>query len=134
MFSSQLPPSRVTSKAVVVLKTPKLNRGCRTMTCIICEQRPAHGNGNGFCQNCNSKLESQHRRKNSNRPKHFLTYRGQVVGLFHDGKGTLKARLLKRSHKGLPKGKTLDLDHWCEGFTREQVKSFKACVLRLASA
>jgi len=102
------------------------------VACVICEQRPA--NGNGFCHNCDSKLESQRKRKNGNQPKHFLTYRGHVVGLFPDGGDTLKARLLKRSPLGLPRGKTLDLNHYCEGFTRAQVKEFKACVLRLASA
>ena len=102
------------------------------MTCVICEQRPARGNG--FCHNCGAKIESQRKRKNGHKPNHFLTYRGNVVGLFSNGKGTLKAELLRRNSKGLPKGKTIDLDHWCEGFSRAQVKSFKACVLRLASA
>ena len=102
------------------------------VTCVICEQRPA--NGNGFCHNCDSKLDSQRKRKNGNHPQHFLTYRGHVVGLFPDGKGTLKAQLLKRNPDNLPKSKTLDLNRSCEGFTRAQIKDFKACVLRRASA
>jgi len=101
------------------------------MMCIICEHRPA--NGDGFCHNCNSKLESQRKRKNGNQPKHFLTYRGHVVGLFPNGEGMLKARLLNRNPDTLPKGKTLDLNRYCEGFSRAQVKDFKACVLRLAN-
>jgi len=102
------------------------------VTCVICERRPA--NGNGFCHNCDSKLETQRKRKNGNQPKHFLTYRGHVVGLFHNGKGMLEARLLKRNPNNLPKRKTLDLNRYCEGFTRAKIKEFKACVLRLASA
>ena len=101
------------------------------MMCIICEQHPA--NGDGFCHNCNSKLESQRRRKNGNQLKHFLTYRGHVVGLFHSGTGMLKARLLNRNPDNLPKSKTLDLNRYCAGFTRAKIKEFKACVLRLAN-
>lgn len=100
------------------------------MMCIICEQRPA--NGKGFCHNCDSKLQSQSKRKNVDKPKHFLTYRGHVVGLFHSGEGMLRARLLNRNPEKLPKVKTLDLNRYCEGFTRAQIKDFKACVLRLA--
>jgi len=99
--------------------------------CIICEQRP--GNGNGFCHNCDSKLESQRKRKNGNQPKHFLTYRGHVVGLFPNSSGMLRARLLKRNPDNLPKRKTIDLNRYCEGFTRAQIKDFKACVLGLAN-
>ncbi len=102
------------------------------MTCVICEQRPA--NGNGFCHNCDSKLESQRKRKNSNEPQHFLTYRGHVVGLFHNGKGMLEARLLKRNPDGLPQRKTINLNRYCEGFTRDKIKAFKACVLKLSHA
>jgi len=68
------------------------------------------------------------------KPRHFLTYRGHVVGLFPNGGKTLKAQLLKRSPKGLPKRRTLDLNIYCEGFTRETIKSFKACILQLTHA
>ncbi len=102
------------------------------VTCVICEQRPA--NGNGFCHNCDTKLEAKRKAKNGDKPKHFLTYRGHVVGLFHSTKGMLKAQLLKCNPDNLPKLKTLDLNRYCEGFTRTQIKDFKACVLRLANA
>jgi len=101
------------------------------MTCVICERRPA--NGNGICHNCDSKLESQRKGKKSVQPQHFLTYRGNVVGLFPNGEGKLKAQLLRRNPEKLPKGKTIDLNHYCDGFTREKIKSFKACVLQLAN-
>lgn len=101
------------------------------MICIICEQRPA--NGDGFCHNCDAKLQSQRKRKNTDKPKHFLTYRGHVVGLFNTGEGMLKARLLNRNPDKLPKKITLNLNHYCDGFTRAQIKEFKACVLRLSS-
>ncbi len=99
--------------------------------CLICEQRPAH-KATGFCHNCESKLESQRRQSKPVEPKHYLTYRGIVVGLYPDGKGKLKARLLRRDAQHLPKYKTLDLNTYLDGFSREQVKKFKACVLSLA--
>jgi len=103
------------------------------MTCVICDRRPAT-NGNGFCHNCDSKLESQRKRKNGNKVKHFLTYRGHVVGLFHSSTGMLKPRLLNRNPDKLPRRKTLDLNRYCEGFSRAQIKDFKACVLSLANS
>lgn len=103
------------------------------MKCIICERRPAV-NGNGWCANCTAKIEADRKRKRPEEPVKFLVYRANVVGLFPNGQGTLKPRLLRRDASKLPKGKTINLDHYCHGFTREQVKRFKKTVLRLAGA
>lgn len=100
--------------------------------CAICGRRPA--NGVAYCTNCLSKLESERRHKAKPEAKHYLTYRGHVVGLFPNGDGTLSARLLQRNPDRLPKGKTIDLNRWCDGFSREKIKAFKACVLKLAHA
>ena len=100
------------------------------MKCVICERRPAKGNGH--CVQCAGKIAKMRRRKVE--PRHFLTYRGHVVGLYPNGDKTLKPRLLTRSAEHLPKGKTLDLNRYCEGFSREVIKRFKACVLQLAHA
>jgi len=100
--------------------------------CIICERRPA--SENGCCANCTNKLNSQRKRKANDEPQKFLTYRGHVVGLYPNGNGTLKARLLKRSSDYLPKSKTLDLNTYLPGFTRDKIKDFKCCVLQLANA
>ena len=66
--------------------------------------------------------------------RHFLTYHGNVVGLYPNGGKTLKPRLLGRSAEHLPKGKTIDLNVYCQGYSREVIKRFKACVLQLAQA
>ena len=100
--------------------------------CVICDRRPVPEGA--YCQNCASKLEAEKRRKGKVQPKHFLTYRGHVVGLFPNGNGKLDARLLTRNPKNLPKSKTLDLNHYIEGFNREQIKRFKACILKLSHA
>ena len=98
--------------------------------CIICERRPARVKG--FCAPCRDKIAAQENGKV--KPLHFLTYREHVVGLYPNGGGALKPRLLRRSSGNLPKRNTLDLNHYCEGFSREKIKAFKACVLQLAHA
>ena len=98
--------------------------------CVICEKRPA--NGNGQCVECSGKIAKMGKRKEQ--PRHFLTYRGHVVGLYPNGDKALKPRLLGRSAEHLPKGKTIDLNHYCPGYSREVIKRFKACVLQLAHA
>ena len=97
--------------------------------CVICSKRPAR---NGmYCIECSKIMERASNHKAALVPKHFLTYRGHVVGLFPNGNGMLKSRLLKRSAGNLPKRKTLDLNTYLTGFSRDTVKSFKACVLSL---
>jgi len=100
--------------------------------CVICEQRPA--NGGGFCAQCGNRIDAERKAKAKNEPRYFLTYRGEVVGLFPNGGKVLRARLLRRSAEKLPRGKTVNLDHYCEGYSREVIKRFKACVLQLAHA
>ena len=100
--------------------------------CIICTKRPAKSDG--FCTPCGNHIEAERKAKANNKPLHFLTYRGHVVGLYPVGEGKLKPRLLKRSAEHLPKRNTLDLNVYLDGFTREKIKSFKACVLSLAHA
>jgi len=99
--------------------------------CLICEKHSA--SDNGFCHNCGDKLKSQRVQKQAKQAYRFLTYRGDVVGLYQNGGGKFVAILLKRDPAGLPKGKTLDLNEYLPGFTREQVKKFKTTVLKLAS-
>lgn len=103
------------------------------MRCVICEKRPSL-EGSGYCHNCNAQIEAEKRRKRRPAPVKYLVYRGHVVGLFPNGNGTLKAELLKREPERLPKSKVINLDRYCEGFDRDQIKKFKRCVLRLAGA
>ncbi len=98
--------------------------------CVICELRPAKTNGR--CTHCADKIGKMSNR--TAQPKHFLTYKGSVVGLYPNGGKQLKPRLLKRSAEHLPKTKTIDLNVYCVGYSREVIKRFKACVLQLAQA
>ncbi len=102
------------------------------MKCIICSERPARGGG--FCPQCGGKVKKTTREAKTVQPKHFLTYREIVVGLYPIKDGKLRAELLKRSHEKLPKGRTVNLNQFCTGYTRQTIKRFKACCLSLAHA
>ena len=101
--------------------------------CAICNRRPK-AKGSRYCANCQAKLDAEKRRCDSAKPVKFATYQGHVVGFYKNGNGKLMPRLLRRKPEGLPKGKTLDLNHYIEGFTREQVKNIKSAILQLASS
>ncbi len=98
--------------------------------CVICEKRPAKVKGQ--CVQCSSQIAQMSKLKEQ--PRHFLTYRGHVIGLYPNGGKQLKPRLLGRRAEHLPKGKTIDLNRYCQGYSREVIKRFKACVLQLAHA
>ena len=100
--------------------------------CIICSKRPA--NGGGYCAPCGNKIESERKSKANQQPVKFLTYKGNVVGLYRNGGDKLTARLLSRAAENLPKSRTIDLNNYCDGFTREMIKKFKKTVLQLANA
>lgn len=100
------------------------------MVCIICDHRPAQ-RGSGFCHNCQQKIKAGGIAANHEQPVKFATYQGHVVGFFRNGGGKLIPRLLQRNPDNLPKSKTIDLNTYVEGFSREQVKKLKAAIKEL---
>lgn len=106
-----------------------------TQKCVVCNHRPARTD-EGYCSICASKIETEQRHKEmqDGKPVKYLTYRDSIVGLFKNGNGKLKARLLGGNPDLLPKSKVIDLNHYCPGFDRSQIKAFKACCLKLANA
>ena len=103
------------------------------LKCPIFDQRPINGGGR-FCAICADKLAAERRLNRLGQPQRFLTYRGHVVGLFRNGGGNLSPRLLRRTAKYLPQCRTLDLNTYLDGFSRNQIKTFKRCILSLAAA
>jgi len=99
--------------------------------CSICFREPVKIHGH--CHECDTRLKTIRAENKHSEPAKYLTYRGYVVGLYSVGHGDLKARPETRNADHLPKAKTLDLNVWCEGFTREKIKAFKACVLSLCA-
>ena len=101
------------------------------MTCVVCDVHPA--NNGGLCHNCNAKVEAEKGKRKAEQPVKFATYQGHVVGFYRNGGGKLAPRLLQRKPENLPKNKTLDLNKYIEGFTRDQVKKLKSAILQLAN-
>ena len=119
--------------------------------CLICETKPR--SQGVYCHNCAAKVKSEEARRVKPKPDKYLHYRGQWVGLFADGVDEEGERLFKPMYLGYapmpesgakdrvgrllkpkyPMGKTLNLDVYLPGYTREQVKRMKAVVLKLSA-
>lgn len=101
-------------------------------SCIICDLRPAKHNG--ICNNCAQKLAADRRRSKNAELKtiKYLHYQGTVAALVQIDRDTFRAVRSKRSVDNLPKSKVIDLDNYCDGYTRDIIKRFKAAVLRLS--
>jgi len=99
--------------------------------CAICGHRPVKG-GHRFCTPCQDKIDKDVRSRKADQPVKYATYRGHVVGFYHDRGNKLVPKLLMRKAESLPKGRTIDLNHYCDGYTRDQVKKIKHAILQLA--
>jgi hypothetical protein len=99
--------------------------------CHICGTRPA-SNGNGYCNNCQAKLDADKLRKTQQKPVKFVTFRGVTIK-FVQGKGDkLIPQLTGCNPEKLPKSRLINLDKYCPGYTREQVKKLKRLCLSFA--
>ena len=99
------------------------------MKCIICEKRPAR-HAKPYCAICLAQIKADEQRSQKTQPRIYLTYQGNVVGLFPKGGGTLRPEPLQRDPDSLPLSRTINLDRYCPGYTREQIKRFKATVCK----
>ena len=97
------------------------NRG----KCLICETRPQKRGA--YCGACAAKIaaETEASRDRKVEARYFLTYQCIVVGLYANGDETYRARLERVDAETLPKGRTLNVNTYLDGYTREQVKKFK---------
>ena len=99
------------------------------MKCVICDQRPARSGA--YCHVCEQRIQAERRRKQTPKPAKYIKYRGRAIALFPNGKGKLRAEAVRTSLERLPKTKTIDLDTYVKGYTRDQVKQFKAAIAKL---
>lgn len=103
----------------------------KSRKCLICGLRPARTE-RGFCLNCTSQIESDKRRKQQPKPFRYVTYRGVTIE-FHNGNGDkLKPQVTTRNPENLPQKLLINLDKYCAGFSREQVKKLKRLCLSFA--
>jgi hypothetical protein len=119
----------------------KPRKGAEAMTmlkCLICDLQP-RSEGSLYCHNCGGMLKAGRSRKSSGVPSTFLVYQDNVVALIPNGRKDANGEslytpaLLKRNSVGLPKGKTINLDTYCPGYTRQQIRRLKAVVKQAAS-
>mgnify|MGYP001138718307 CR=1 FL=1 len=101
--------------------------------CHICGVRPATTE-QGYCHNCQSQLDADRRSRRPAKPFRYVTYRGITVGLHrHKSNGdTFKAEFITKDPEKLPKSRMINLDTYCTGFTREQIKKLKRLCLSFA--
>lgn len=104
-----------------------------TAKCIICDKRPINGNGK-YCGPCFNKIEADKKSRKAREPERFIVYRDIVCGLYKGSDGNYTPALLRRSVKYLPKTRTIDLNTYIKGYTRQQIKRMKATCLKLANA
>lgn len=100
--------------------------------CHICGVRPA-STDQGFCHDCQASIEAERRRKRQARKADkYVTYRGVTVALRKNGEGEYKAEFITRDPEKLPKSRLINLDIYCPGYTREQIKKLKRLCLSFA--
>ncbi|MFH1485824.1 MAG: hypothetical protein ABIH46_07115 [Chloroflexota bacterium] len=118
----------------------------KVRVCICCG-RYLNGDTGWYCHNCLAKITAEKRRRMKPKPVKYLHYRGQWVGVFDEGVDTEGETILKPRYLGyfpmskdkskvkskFPLAKTLNLDVYIPGFTRDQIKRLKATVARLSA-
>lgn len=105
-------------------------RGCymetqtKTRKCHICGLRPAKSE-NGFCHDCQNSInaERQQKRQAAGFDK-YIHYQGVTVALKAKN-GTYVPSFYSGNIKRIPRCRLINLDGYCAGYTREQIKKFK---------
>ncbi len=95
--------------------------------CFICGTRPATSSSSAMCHNCRAKIGALGKSLRNAEPIKYVTYQGSSVALFRNDDGRFTPVMTKRTK--FPKSKLINLDTYCEGFTREQIKNLKRVVL-----
>jgi len=111
--------------------------------CAICARpyRLRSNGSNGYCQQCKRLVEreqsrcQQHKARRSWRFRLYkvIRHKGRLVG-FYEKPGQpdhLEPRAVTVSVRSVPKCLLIDLDTYCPGFNREQVKRMKRVVAQV---
>lgn len=107
--------------------------------CIICGNRPvARGQKAGYCKVCEDQIAAGQRARSTGEDvAKYLTYRGIVIALKPSNKEAgvqmYKAERVFKNPDTLPKGKTVNLNQYCEGYDRAQIKKFKKLFAQVAA-
>ena len=108
--------------------------------CINCDrayQRRPNG-ANGYCQRCQRRLNqalAADRRRKARQCWRYRLYRvihhkGHLVGVYEPSNGskTYQSKALTIAKERVPKALLIDLDTYCKGYDRQQVKKMKKVV------
>jgi len=108
--------------------TTGMGKGVRK--CIICGKGINPHRESPYCHEHEKEIKSLVRKKV---PGAFMyaCFRGQTIGFYPIDNGKLTTRL-ETGTKFIPKCKMINLDNYCPGYTRAQVKKMKKAILRLA--
>ena len=96
--------------------------------CHICNVRPA-STERGYCHNCNAQYEAEKRRRRPPVPFRYVTYRGLTISFLKGDGEQLRPQFCGRNPDNLPKRRLINLNEYCRGYTREQVKKLKRLCL-----
>lgn len=103
--------------------------------CLICEVRPASdASTQGYCKHCISQIEADKRRKAKPLAFRYATYQGTTIEFRSNGNGTFKPYPITSNPDSLPQRLLINLDKYCAGFTRDQVKKLKRVILSFAKS
>lgn len=92
--------------------------------CLICGVRPVAERG--YCHDCLTSMAAEKRRKREARKADkYVTYRDVTVALHGNGDGEYKASFSTLNPERIPKSRLINLDTYCAGYTREQIKKLK---------
>lgn len=99
--------------------------------CLICGVRPAVERG--FCHNCLTSMDAERRHKRQARKADkYVTYRGVTVALRSNGDGEYKASFSTLNPERIAKKRLINLDGYCPGYDRGQIKKLKRLCLSFA--
>ena len=107
--------------------------------CVICGIRPvAKGEKAGYCKVCSDQIAAGKSARSAREEVYkYLTYQGKVIALkpsrAEAGVQMYKAERVYKNPESLPKGKLIDLNHYCDGFDRSQIKRMKAMFAKCAA-
>lgn len=97
-------------------------------SCLYCDRKLKLGLA--VCQQ-HERMLATLKPKPKAKPEYYVSYRGHVVA-FHKNGGTS----LKPDYLGMVKiprkAQQINLDEFCKGYSREQIRKLKTCVMRLA--
>lgn len=106
---------------------------CPSNKCLMCSKTRAKGSM--FCR-YHSKLVEPPKKLPSiyTQAFKFAKYQGNIVAFLPQEDGSFRPSYVGMNASKVPKSKLIDLDTYCPGYTRQQVKKIKNCILAMTSA